>query len=694
MNAAFVNVKVDREERPDVDAIYMDAVQAMTGRGGWPMTVFLTPDGEPFYGGTYFPKPQLPAADGGDRRRLAQPARRASTQNADALREADRAARRRLAARPTTLPGVDAPRHAPCRRWPAAFDAEWGGFGAAPKFPSTMSLDLLLRGVTCARGDPAPRADRRRRRSTRWRRAACTTTSAAASPATRSTASGWCPHFEKMLYDQALLVRVYAHAAVALDEPRWRQVVAETVELRAARPAPARRRVLLGRGRRLARADGHGHEGLFHTWTPDEVRGGARRRRADAALDLVRHHRRRATSRAARSPTACTPAATGRARRRSRTPRQRLFEAREQRPRPGLDDKVLTEWNALMIAALAEAGALLGEPAGSTPPSTPADFLLARAAPARRALAPLVARRRRRRRPATTRSPPTTPRSSTPSPGSPRRPARRAGSPRRAPSPTRCSTTSGTSTTAALFTTPDDGEALVARQKDLFDNATPSANSTAAVALLPPRRAHRRGPLRQPRRPHPAARSAPSSTRRPAAFSHALAAVDLRARRHHRGRRRRRPPRPRRRRPRARGAPTSCWPGASPTTPRCGRAARRPRLRLPHYACQAPTDDPAVLRAQLATRRQREPYSPAIGVCSLTLNERHDRVRQPNATDPGRFAHADRAYSRRASGRVVSATPGSAATAASHGGRIDGGDRDRLVEPASGRRPGARTRAA
>ncbi len=228
MNRRFVNVKVDREERPDVDAVYMDAVQAMTGRGGWPMTVFLTPTGEPFYGGTYFPKPnflQLLAAisDAWTTRRedLAK--------NTTALREAiSRTAR----LRPTVeLPG-EAQLSRAVQALAASFDREWGGFGAAPKFPSTMSLDLMLRSWLRSGDDTA-------------REIVTTSLDAMASGGMYDHIGGgfarysvdrqWLvPHFEKMLYDQALLVRVYTHAAVALGEPRWRQVVTETIELRAA----------------------------------------------------------------------------------------------------------------------------------------------------------------------------------------------------------------------------------------------------------------------------------------------------------------------------------------------------------------------------------------------------------------------------------------------------------------------------
>ena len=316
MNARFVNVKVDREERPDVDAVYMDAVQAMTGRGGWPMTVFLTPDGDPFYGGTYFPKPnflQLMAAitDAWRNRRdeLAK--------NTKALREAiSRTARLRPA---VELPGAD---HLDPRRAGAGRDRstrEWGGFGAAPKFPSTMSLDLVLALVPALR--------RRRRRG----EIVTTSLDAMASGGMYDHIGGgfarysvdreWLvPHFEKMLYDQALLVRVYAHAAVALGRAaRWRQVVAETVEY-----------VL-----RDLRQDAGGFSSAEDADSPGprrprprgpvphvDPRRGARRarRRRRRRPRLLGHQRRRATSRAARSPTACTTGAGSRGRRPSRTP--------------------------------------------------------------------------------------------------------------------------------------------------------------------------------------------------------------------------------------------------------------------------------------------------------------------------------------------------------------------------------------
>ncbi len=475
MNERFVNVKVDREERPDVDAVYMDAVQAMTGRGGWPMTVFTTPDGEPFYGGTYFPKPNflrlLSAIDDAWTNRRDEVAH-----NGAALREAvSRTARLQPAA---SVPDVGHLNRA-VQSLAASFDREWGGFGSAPKFPSTMSLDLVLFAQSRT-GDAGARE------------IVTTSLDAMASGGMYDHIGGgfarysvdreWLvPHFEKMLYDQALLVRAYAHAAVALTEPRWRQVVAETIEyvLRDLRQP--------GAGFSSAEdadspgPDGHGHEGLFHTWTVDEIRDVLG---ADAEVALEHYgitesgnfegrsipNRLHARGSFERSPAV-------------EDARRRLFEARQRRPRPGLDDKVLTEWNALMIAALAEAGALLDEPAWVDAAATAADFLR------------LELRRPDGRWYRSWHAEGTPPA---------RHDALAADLAALVDAFTHLAEATGEArwiaeaTAAAetmldhhwdpdhggLYTTPDDGEALVARQKDLFDNATPSANSLAAVALL------------------------------------------------------------------------------------------------------------------------------------------------------------------------------------------------------------------
>jgi uncharacterized protein YyaL (SSP411 family) len=520
MNDRFVSVKVDREERPDVDAVYMDAVQAMTGRGGWPMTVFMTADGDPFYGGTYFPKPnflQLMAAitDAWEHRR------EEVTKNGDALREA-------ISRTATLHPADDLPDLAAINRtvqaMAQAFDVEWGGFGAAPKFPSTMSLDLLLLGHL--RGGDAG-----------LRQIVTTSLDAMASGGMYDHIGGgfarysvdreWLvPHFEKMLYDQALLVRVYAHAAVTLGEARWRQVVAETVDyvLRDLRqdaggfssaedadsPGP----------------DGHGHEGLFHTWTPDEVRDVlSDPADADAALawwgitEGGNFEGRSIPNRLhARGEWDRPPAIE--------ELRRLLFAAREQRPRPGLDDKVLTEWNALMVSALAEAGALLDEPSWIDAAADAGRFLLAE-------LRDGDGRWHR----------------SWHADGEPpaRHDALAADHAALVDAFTRLAEATGEASWIAeatavadalldrfwdadhggVYTTPEDGEVLVARQKDLFDNATPAANSIAAVALA--RLAALTGEARYA---HHADRIlqlvGAVIDQAPGAFSHALAAVVLR----------------------------------------------------------------------------------------------------------------------------------------------------------------------
>ncbi len=224
MNELFVNVKVDREERPDVDAVYMDAVQAMTGRGGWPMTVFMTPDGEPFYGGTYFPKDAfvqlMDAIDDVYRNKPAD-----VRQNVEALVKAiDTTANLRPA---TAAPGIEQLNQA-LQTLAASFDQEWGGFGKAPKFPSTFHLELMLRAYMTNAGDGP-------------KNIVATTLDAMCSGgmydhigggfARYSTDREWLvPHFEKMLYDQALLLGTYLRAMIVIGRPQYRLVVEETID--------------------------------------------------------------------------------------------------------------------------------------------------------------------------------------------------------------------------------------------------------------------------------------------------------------------------------------------------------------------------------------------------------------------------------------------------------------------------------
>jgi uncharacterized protein YyaL (SSP411 family) len=518
MNRRFVSIKVDREERPDVDSIYMDAVQAMTGRGGWPMTVFMTPDGAPFFGGTYYPREQflrlLAAVDDAWHER-----RDEIHKNAAALRAAvSRTAELKPA---DTLPG-EAQLGRALQSLAQSFDAAWGGFGAAPKFPSTLSLDLVLRSHVA---DPSDTA----------RTIVTTSLDAMASGGMYDHVGGgfarysvdreWLvPHFEKMLYDQALLVRVYAHAAVVLGEDRWRQVVDETVGyvLRDLRhPAGG---FYSAEDADSPGPDGHNHEGLFYTWTPDEVRA-VLGDGASATLDWYgistpgNFEGRSIPTRLHHRGDWTRPDDVEHS-------RQRLFDARAGRSRPGLDDKVLTEWNALMCSSLAEAGALLGR----------RDWIDAAIASAEFLVRELRTRDGRWRR-------------SWQADGDPpaRHHALAADHANLVDAFTRLAEASGearwidaaraTADTmldhfwdvdhGGLFTTPDDGEQLVTRQKDLLDNATPAANSTAAVALA------RLAALSGERRyAHHADRIlqlvAAVLDQAPAAFSHALSAVDQR----------------------------------------------------------------------------------------------------------------------------------------------------------------------
>jgi len=354
VNRLFVAVKVDREERPDVDAIYMDAVQAMQGHGGWPMTVFCLPDGRPFFAGTYFP----PVTRGNhlgfgelcERIGELWVTRRADLeQQAEAITDA--------IATGSTLPDpsgdrrterLDEAAHALLER----VDRIDGGFGGAPKFPQTFAIDTLLRHHLRT-GAPDSLA------------AALLCLDAMAAGgifdhlgggfARYATDRRWLvPHFEKMLYDQALLIRVYVHAWQITGEDRYAQVVRESIAyvLRDLRD-PA------GGFHSAEDADSEGVEGRFYVWTLDEVVDVCGDD-ADAVIEWFgitaagNWEGVMILERPVRDDLIRPPAVTRGC--------AALFATRATRVRPGLDDKVLTEWNALMISTLAEAGAALGEP--------------------------------------------------------------------------------------------------------------------------------------------------------------------------------------------------------------------------------------------------------------------------------------------------------------------------------------------
>jgi uncharacterized protein YyaL (SSP411 family) len=376
MNERFVNVKVDREERPDVDAVYMEAVQAMTGQGGWPMTVFITPDGEPFYGGTYFPKvgrPGMPsftdlllAIDDAWRTR-----RDDLLEQAKGLTEAI-SATTTFAGAGHAAPGVELVAQATAGVLDAV-DLARGGVGRAPKFPQTMALDLLLR-AHARTGDPA------------LLHAVQVSLDAMASGGIYDHLGGgfarysvddvWLvPHFEKMLYDQALLVRVYLHAWQATRNPVYLQVVDETI-------AYVLRDLCHADGGLFSAedADSEGEEGRFYVWSLDEVREVC----GDDAPAAIRwwgitEHGSFAESEGAPRANILARWSRGDLLRPEPVERARvaLFARRATRVRPGLDDKVLTEWNALFVAALAEAAAATGRDDWRDAATRTADFLFA-----------------------------------------------------------------------------------------------------------------------------------------------------------------------------------------------------------------------------------------------------------------------------------------------------------------------------
>ena len=359
MNELFVNIKVDREERPDVDSVYMDAVQALVGHGGWPMTVFLAPDGRPFWAGTYFPPtPRHGMPSFVEVLRAVHDAW--TSKREDLLGQAEEVTRAVQARSgggfgrgPVAVAAdLDDPLAVGVEMISANHDDRLGGFGGAPKFPQPSMVDLLLLGAHGGDDQASARA--------------ILTLDAMASGgiydhlgggfARYSVDDRWLvPHFEKMLYDQAGFISVYTHAALLTGEPRFAQVVRETITyvLRDLR--------LDGGGLASAEdADSEGHEGLFQTWTQEELRavlGSGEDADAVLAWYGVRpggnFEGRSILFRPERGDLVRPPAIE--------SARAALFEVRERRVRPGRDDKVVTEWNAMTLGALAEAGAAFGE---------------------------------------------------------------------------------------------------------------------------------------------------------------------------------------------------------------------------------------------------------------------------------------------------------------------------------------------
>jgi uncharacterized protein YyaL (SSP411 family) len=365
MNADFINVKVDREERPDIDSIYMQAVNAMVGRGGWPMTVFLTPDGKPFYAGTYFPnepRQGMPSF----RQILSGVTQAWNRDRANVVSSADD-----VAGQLQALSGVGFEEQAldpeifrnALRGLGRQFDPRWGGFGDAPKFPQPMTIEFLLRESLRGEDDNA------------LQMAEATLRKMAEGGMYDQIGGGFArysvdhrwlvPHFEKMLYDNAQLARVYLHAWQVTGNDFYRRITEETLDyvLREMRHED-------GGFYSSQDADSEGVEGKFYVWSADEIRE-ALGEEADTFMRIYGvsdegnwEGRNILNLRLAEALDGRIAAA-----------RATLYQLRSKRIWPGLDDKVLTSWNGLMLAAFAEAGQTLGRPDYIDAAKSNADFL-------------------------------------------------------------------------------------------------------------------------------------------------------------------------------------------------------------------------------------------------------------------------------------------------------------------------------
>lgn len=362
MNEHFINIKVDREERPDLDSIYMNAVVALTGQGGWPMTVVLTPDQEPFFGGTYYPP--APRYGMPSFRQVLSGIANAWETRRDEIDQSAASIADHL--QNSALIATQAGELTPDIMDQAlngllkTFDSQLGGFGSAPKFPPSMTLEFLLR-VGQERNDSMAL------------HMAETTLQAMANGgmydqigggfARYSTDARWLvPHFEKMLYDNALLARVYLHAYQITGKAAYRTVVEETLDF-----VVREMRHEAGGFYSSYDADSEGEEGKFYVWSAAEVREALG---DDAELFMIAYdvteggnwegtnilNKPRPLAEVAR--LAEIDAAEVEAR--LAAARDTLYQRRSQRIWPGLDDKVLTSWNGLMLAAFAEAGRALG----------------------------------------------------------------------------------------------------------------------------------------------------------------------------------------------------------------------------------------------------------------------------------------------------------------------------------------------
>ena len=386
MNQSFISIKVDREERPDLDQIYMDAVQLLTGRGGWPLTMFLTPQGNPFYGGTYFPpvdRHGLP----GFARLLTAIAEAWRDHRGDVTHNVER-----LATAMGSLgayqaggePAAELPLRA-ARELARHYDSANGGIGGAPKFPNTFVFSLFLR-MYDADGDPSF-AEMTRDTLTRMARGGIYDQIGGGFHRYSVDERWLVPHFEKMLYDNALLARLYLDAGRALNDPELMRVAREILDY-------VLREMTSPEGgfHSSQDADSEGEEGKFFVWTPAEVQaelGGELAAIAGRWFDITAEgnfegrnipHRTIGLADAARlfgkseDEMAAAIAEI----------RSRLFAARERRVHPGRDDKILAAWNGMMIGAFAEGYRASGDARYLEAARKAADFVMTRMSDGRR----------------------------------------------------------------------------------------------------------------------------------------------------------------------------------------------------------------------------------------------------------------------------------------------------------------------
>jgi uncharacterized protein YyaL (SSP411 family)/aryl-alcohol dehydrogenase-like predicted oxidoreductase len=380
MNEHFVNIKIDREERPDIDEIYMSATVAMTGSGGWPMTVFVTPDEQqPFYAGTYFPPRDMSGRPGFPTllRRIAElweGERAALLTQAGELTSELRSRAKPALRRAVSESALDAAAEQMSR----AFDPTYGGFGKAPKFPPSMALELLLRqhrrtghemSLAMVRGtlDGMAKGGLRDHVGGGFAR--------------YSTDDRWLvPHFEKMLYDNALLARVYAHMWQLAGQDEDRRVATETLDY-------VLREMTSPQGAFYSAtdADSEGEEGKFFVWSPDEVEAILPPDEANAFCayyDVTAdgNWEGKSIANTPRSPAAVADELgmdLGALEALLASARDKLYRARKERVPPLLDDKILTSWNGLMIGTMAEGGRIFDDARYRDAAARAADFVLA-----------------------------------------------------------------------------------------------------------------------------------------------------------------------------------------------------------------------------------------------------------------------------------------------------------------------------